>query len=67
MNCLSRAMVVEMKRLGVDHRYIEVRGGDHYNVVEPYVAEAFVFFDRHKRKARGSGLTAQGSGRPGAA
>ncbi len=55
----SRAMVVEMKRLGVDHRYIEVRGGDHYNVVEPYVAEAFVFFDRHKRKARGSGLTAQ--------
>ncbi len=49
----SRAMVAEMKRLGVDHRYIEVRGGDHSSVVEPYVAEAFEFFDKHRRRAQG--------------
>jgi poly(3-hydroxybutyrate) depolymerase len=49
----SRAMVAEMKRLGVEHRYIEVAGGDHYNVVEPYVRAAFDFFDAHRRKAAG--------------
>jgi predicted esterase len=56
----SRAMVAEMKRLGVAHQYIEVPGGDHYNVLEPYVAEAFEFFDKHRRKAQGSRPKAQG-------
>jgi poly(3-hydroxybutyrate) depolymerase len=46
----SRAMVAEMKRLGVEHRYIEVPGGDHYNVLEPNVAAAFEFFDRQRRR-----------------
>jgi poly(3-hydroxybutyrate) depolymerase len=46
----SRAMVAEMKRLGVVHQYIEVPGGDHGNVVEPNLAAAFDFFDRHRRK-----------------
>jgi poly(3-hydroxybutyrate) depolymerase len=49
----SRAMVAEMKRLGVDHRYVEVAGGDHYNMVEPYIRAAFDFFDAHRRKAVG--------------
>jgi poly(3-hydroxybutyrate) depolymerase len=46
----SRAMVAEMKRLGVVHKYIEVRGGDHGSVVEPNLAGAFDFFDRCRRK-----------------
>ena len=46
----SRAMVAEMKRLGVVHEYIEVRGGDHGSVVEPNLAAAFDFFDRYRRK-----------------
>ena len=50
----SRAMVAEMKRLNVDHKYVEVRGGDHYNVLEPYVAEAFAFFEKHRKTAPAS-------------
>jgi poly(3-hydroxybutyrate) depolymerase len=46
----SRAMVAEMQRLGVAHRYIEVRGGDHSGVVESNMAAAFDFFDRYRRK-----------------
>jgi predicted esterase len=50
----SRAMVSEMKRLGVEHRYVEVPGGDHYNVLEPYVGAAFEFFDKHRRQKVGA-------------
>ncbi len=46
----SRAMVAEMKRLGVIHRYLEVRGGDHSAVVDPNLPAAFDFFDRYRRK-----------------
>jgi poly(3-hydroxybutyrate) depolymerase len=46
----ARAMVAEMKRLGVVHKYIEVRGGDHSSVVEPNLAAALDFFDRHRRR-----------------
>jgi predicted peptidase len=46
----SRTMVAEMKRLGVDHVYIEVPGGNHLNVVTPNLAAMFDFFDKHKRK-----------------
>lgn len=46
----SRAMVAEMKRLGVPHQYIEVPGGSHDGVVEPNLPAAFDFFDRYRRK-----------------
>ncbi len=46
----SRAMVAEMKRLGIVHEYREVRGGDHGGIVIPHLAAAFDFFDRHARK-----------------
>ncbi len=46
----SRTMVAEMKKLGVDHVYIEVPGGNHLNVVTPNLAAMFDFFDKHKRK-----------------
>jgi predicted esterase len=46
----SRAMVAAMKKLGVDHQYIEVLGGNHIDVVVPNLKAAFDFFDS-KRKA----------------
>ncbi len=46
----ARAMVAEMKRLGVVDKYIEVRGGDHSGVVEPNLGAAFDFFDQHRRR-----------------
>jgi poly(3-hydroxybutyrate) depolymerase len=45
----SRAMVAEMKRLGVEHQHIEVPGGTHMDVVEPNLKAAFDFFDAHRR------------------
>ena len=46
----SRAMVEEMKKLGVDHQYIEVPGGTHNSVVAPNLAAMFEFFGTHRRK-----------------
>jgi predicted esterase len=46
----SRAMVAEMKKLGVEHRYIEVAGGDHSNIVEPNLAAVLDFFDAHRKR-----------------
>ena len=48
----SRTMVAEMKRIGVEHRYIEVPGGTHGGVVAPNLRAMFDFFDAHKRTAR---------------
>jgi predicted peptidase len=48
----SRTMVAEMKRLGIEHRYIEVAGGDHGNIAAPNFRAMFEFFDSH-RKAPG--------------
>jgi len=45
----SRAMVAELKRLGVEHQYVEVPGGSHGGVVAPNLAGMFDFFDRHKK------------------
>ena len=45
----SRTMVAEMKRLGVEHVYIEVPGGTHGNIVAPNVRAMFDFFDRHRK------------------
>jgi poly(3-hydroxybutyrate) depolymerase len=46
----SRAMVAEMKRLGVEVRYIEVPGGNHADVVVPNLPAIFDFFDAHRRR-----------------
>jgi predicted esterase len=51
----SRAMVAEMKKLGVDVKYIEVPGGSHVSVPGPNMAAIFDFFDAHKK---GSGAAA---------
>jgi len=46
----SRAMVAEMKKLGVEYRYIEVPGGSHVDIVEPNLAAVMDFFDVHRKK-----------------
>jgi dipeptidyl aminopeptidase/acylaminoacyl peptidase len=48
----SRTMVEAMKTHGVDHRYIEVPGGNHSNVVEPHFADMIEFFSTRKRSAK---------------
>jgi len=45
----SRAMVAEMKKLGVDVKYIEVPGGSHTSVPGPNMSAIFDFFDSHKK------------------
>jgi len=45
----SRTMVAELKRLGVEHQYVEVPGGSHGSVVAPNLAGMFDFFDRHTK------------------
>jgi poly(3-hydroxybutyrate) depolymerase len=54
----SRAMVAEMKKRGVEVKYIEVPGGSHVSVPGPNMAAIFDFFDAH-RKGQGA---AAGSG-----
>ncbi len=44
----SRAMVAEMKKLGVDVKYIEVPGCSHTSVPGPNMSAIFDFFDTHK-------------------
>lgn len=46
----SRDMVAELKRLGVEHQYVEVPGGTHGNIVAPNLPAMFDFFDRHRRR-----------------
>ena len=46
----SRTMVAELKRLGVDHQYVEVPGGTHGGVVAPNLKGMFDFFDAHRKK-----------------
>ena len=48
----SRTMVEAMKTHGVDHKYIEVPGGNHTNVVEPHFADMIEFFSTRKRGAK---------------
>jgi predicted esterase len=47
---LSRAMVAELKKQGVEHRYIEVPGGSHVDIVEPNLAAVIDFFNAHRKK-----------------
>jgi len=48
----SRAMVAKLQSLGVEHKYIEVAGGLHSDVVAPNVAAIVDFFDAHRKMAR---------------
>lgn len=48
----SRTMVEKMKELGIEHKYIEVPGGSHGDVVAPNIPAVFDFFDAHKRGTR---------------
>jgi hypothetical protein len=45
-------MVAKLKELGVEHKYIEVPGGLHSDVVGPSLAAVIDFFDAHKKPAR---------------
>lgn len=45
----SRAMVAEMKKLGVEVRYIEVAGGNHTDIAVPNLPAIFDFFDTHRK------------------
>jgi poly(3-hydroxybutyrate) depolymerase len=45
----SRAMVAEMRRLGVDVTYIEVAGGNHLDVVVPNLPKVFEFLASKRR------------------
>jgi predicted esterase len=45
----SRTMVAEMKKLGVEVKYIEVPGGSHTSVPGPNMAAIFDFFDAHRK------------------
>ena len=49
----SRGMVAEMKKLSVEHVYIEVPGGNHTDIAVPNLSAMFVFFDT-KRSATAS-------------
>jgi poly(3-hydroxybutyrate) depolymerase len=48
----SRAMVAKLKELGVEHKYIEVPGGLHSDVVAPNLPAVIDFFDAHKKAAK---------------
>ena len=47
----SRAMVAEMRKLGMAVAYVEVPGGGHSEVVVPHLPAAFEFFDGKRKKA----------------
>jgi hypothetical protein len=40
----------QMKELGITHRYIEIAGGDHGNVLATGVPDIIAFFGKHARK-----------------
>jgi poly(3-hydroxybutyrate) depolymerase len=48
----SRTMVAKLKELGVEHKYIEVPGGLHSDVVGPNLAAVIEFFDAHRKTAK---------------
>ena len=48
----SRAMVAKLKELGTEHKYIEVPGGLHSDVVAPNVAAIVEFFNTHRKNVK---------------
>jgi poly(3-hydroxybutyrate) depolymerase len=45
----SRTMVAELKKLGVDHVYVEVPGGNHTDIAVPNLPRMFEFFNAKRR------------------
>ena len=45
----SRSMVAALKKLSVEHQYVEVPGGTHGNVITPNLKGMFDFFDKHRK------------------
>jgi len=45
----SRNMSAALRKLGVEHQYIEVPGGTHGNIVGPNFKPMFDFFDKHRK------------------
>lgn len=50
----SRKMVKAFKAVGANVKYVEVPGGNHINIVVPYIKEMFDWFDTHTRQAKGA-------------
>jgi len=50
----SRNMVAKLKELGVEHKYIEVPGGVHSDVVAPNLKAVIEFFDSHRKTGKPS-------------
>lgn len=48
----SRNMVAKLKELGAEHKYIEVPGGLHGDVVAPNLAAIVEFFNTHKKSVK---------------
>jgi len=48
----SRNMAAKLKALGTEHKYIEVPGGLHSDVVAPNVAAIVEFFNTHRKPAK---------------
>jgi poly(3-hydroxybutyrate) depolymerase len=46
----TRRLIRQMKKVGITHQYIEVRGGDHLFIAFRYFREIFAFFNRSPRK-----------------
>jgi predicted esterase len=46
----SRDMVAALKALGVDHKYLEIAGGGHNDVVTPNLAAMVDFFDAKRKQ-----------------
>jgi dienelactone hydrolase len=45
----SRTWVAALKKLGVEHQYIEVPGGTHGSIIQPNLKAMFDFFDKHTK------------------
>jgi len=48
----SRNMVAKLKELGAEHKYIEVPGGLHSDVVAPNLAAIVEFFNTHRKSVK---------------
>ena len=50
----TRRWSEKMKELGMEHRYIEVKDGDHVSVAFKYFDDIFEFFNKHPRSGKSS-------------
>jgi dipeptidyl aminopeptidase/acylaminoacyl peptidase len=45
----SRTMDATLKKLGIEHQYIEVPGGTHGSIIAPNLKVMFDFFDKYRK------------------